>query len=185
MANGNFQDQAELCVRVQTLRERYAPPKSDHTIEAQQIVDALHQFQECVRYLRTRRSTGAVLNLSSEADVQDAVYLMLRPWVHDLAAENPTDRIANRYTIKDFISPKAQTVIEIKYIRDGSHGKHISAEMHDDIENYRHHPRCQTLIFFVYDPNSLIPDQAALRRQIEETRVYGGRSLRCLLIVKP
>ena len=63
------------------------------------------------------------------------------------------DRLS-RYTIKDFISRQAYTVIEIKYVRDTSHGKHISREMHDDIETYRHHPFCRTILFFVYDPES-------------------------------
>ena len=177
--------QAKICESVRELRTRYAHVETLSPVRADEIVSALHQFQECVRYLRTRRSTGAVLKLEREADVQDAIYLMLRPWIHDLTTENPTDRIANRYTIKDFISPSAMAVIEIKYVRDASHGKHISRELHDDIENYRHHPKCQALIFFIYDPDSLIPDQAALQRQIEVTRTYGGRSLRCVLIVKP
>src|SRR5262249_46997779 len=147
----------------------------------------LDQFQECVRYLNTRRSSGAVLNLENEADVQDSIYLMLRPWVPDLIPENPTDRVANRFTIKDFLSRQARTVVEVKYIRDADHGRMISKEMHDDIETYRHHAYCDTLVFFVYDPNSLIPDQQKLREQIEEERFYkqSGRTLRCVLIVKP
>jgi hypothetical protein len=32
--------------------------------------------------------------------------LMLRPWVHDLTPENPTDTIANTYSIKDFVRAK-------------------------------------------------------------------------------
>ena len=57
--------------------------------------------------------------------------------------------------------------------------------MHDDIETYRHHPQCRTIIFFVYDPDSLIPDEQGLRAQIEEPRSYAGRQLRCVLVVKP
>ncbi len=181
-----IEQQAELCGAVGELRNRYANTGIESTcVDATAIIAALNQFQECVRYLNTRRSQGAVLNLESEADVQDAVYLMLRPWVHDLVWENPTDRVANRYTIKDFISRQARTVIEIKFVRDASHGRQISREMHDDIENYRHHSHCRTIVFFVYDPDSLIPDQETLRQQIEEPRSYGGRPLRCVLVVKP
>ena len=178
--------QAEICGSVAELNRRQTVESSSADVmDAVTIIAALNEFQECVRYLNTRRSTGAVLNLESEADVQDALFLMLRPWIHDLGPENPTDRISNRYSIKDFICHSARTVIEVKYVRDASHGKNISKEMHDDIEVYRHHPRCRTIIFFVYDPNSLIPDQGALRTQIEEPRTYSGKSLRCVLIVKP
>jgi hypothetical protein len=151
----------------------------------EQIVSALSEFMECVRYLNTRRSKGAKLNLEAEADVQDAVYLMLRPWVTDLVSENPTDKVGNRYTVKDFLSKSARTVVEAKYIRDATHGKQIAKELHDDIETYRHHPSCDHIIFFVYDPDSLIPDVGALNAEISSDRVYDGRPLICKLIVRP
>ncbi len=188
MRNSWIKQQADICGTVSKLREKYVETSlSSPKISASAIAGALEQFQECVRYLNTRRSSGAVLNLDSEADVQDAIYLMLRPWVQDLVAEDPTHRIANRFTIKDFVSRQARTVIEVKYVRDAEHGKSISREMHDDIETYRHYAYCDTLIFFVYDPSSLIPDQQKLREQIEEERFYrqSGRTLRCILIVKP
>jgi hypothetical protein len=149
------------------------------------IKSALEQFMECVRYLNTRRSKGTKLNLESEADVQDAIYLMLRPWVLDLVNENPTNKVGNRFGIKDFISKSAETVIEAKYVRDAAHGKQIARELHDDIEMYRHHPHCKHLIFFIYDPDSLIPDVGALNAEIIADRVYDGRPLYCHLIVRP
>src|SRR5438046_3716082 len=81
-------------------------------IEVSRVITALNSFGECVRYLNTRRSSGALLNLDSEAAVQDAVYLMLRPWIADLVPENPTDRVANRFSVKDFISKANRLVIE-------------------------------------------------------------------------
>ncbi len=140
---------------------------------------------ECVRYLNTRRSKGAKLNLENEADVQDALYLMLRPWVLDLVYENPTDKVGNRYAIKDFISKAARTVIEAKYVRDAAHGKSIAKELHDDIETYRHHSHCDHLVFFVYDPDSLIPNVAALQAEMTTKRIYDGKPLVCYLIVCP
>jgi REase_DpnII-MboI len=188
MENNWAKEQTRTCDNVTRLREKYGTRRIvTPTIGATAIVGALNQFQECVRYLNTRRSSGAVLDLDCEADVQDAVYLMLRPWVQDLVPENPSDRIASRFCIKDFVSRQAKTVIEVKYVRDADHGRGISREMHDDIETYRHHAYCDTIIFFVYDPDSLIPDQQRLREQIEEERFYklAGRVLKCVLIVKP
>ena len=75
-----------------------------------------------------------------------------------------------------------------KFIRDKDHGRLISKERHDDIEMYRTHPRCDDLIFFIYDPDAFIPDQRALREAIEIERAYGRsgkRKLSCHLIVKP
>ncbi len=152
----------------------------------EKVVSALEQFPECVRYLNTRRSSGAVIDINSEADVQDAVYLMLRPWIIDLVPENPTDRIASRYSIKDFISKELSVVIEAKYVREKKHGRDISKEMHDDIEMYRNHPDCKHLVFFIYDRDAFIPDVAALKRQIEGTsRNYGNKKLNVFCIIKP
>jgi hypothetical protein len=149
---------------------------------------ALQEFDACVRYLNTRRSAGAVIDIQSEADVQDVLYLLLRPWVVDLQYESPADKSANRYAIKDFSTAVGRFVVDAKYIRDKEHGRLISKELHDDIEMYRTHPRCDDLIFFVYDPDALIPDQRALRHAIETERAYGvggQKQLRCHLIVKP
>ena len=147
------------------------------------VIAALKQFSECVRYLNTRRSAGTTIDFNSEAGVQDLIYLMLRPWIVDLIPETPTEKVANRFSIKDFYAKSVKLVIEAKFIRDGSHGKSISKELHDDIENYRHNPNCDHLIFFIFDPDSNIPDVAALTRTIEEERIYSGRVLHCHLIV--
>jgi hypothetical protein len=152
------------------------------------VLLALQEFDACVRYLNTRRSAGAVINIQSEADVQDVLYLLLRPWIIDLAYESPADKSGNRYVIKDFSSAAGRFVVDAKYIRDKEHGRLISKELNDDIEMYRTHPRCDDLVFFVYDPDAFIPDQRALRVAIEIDRAYGKggeRRLRCHLIVKP
>ena len=87
------------------------------------VLSALHSFTDIVRYLNTRRSSGAVLELSNEAAVQDALYLMLRPWILDLVPECPTDKVANRFAIKDFLSLSGRFVIEVKFVRNADHGK--------------------------------------------------------------
>ena len=149
------------------------------------VCAALQEFNECVRYLNTRRSAGAVLQLDSEAAVQDALYLILRPWVPDLVPETPTEKTGNRFTVRDFMSGALRLVIEAKFVRDKQHGNNISKELHDDIEVYRHNHYCDTILFFIYDPDSNIPDERELRRTIEQSRVYDGLPLTRILIVKP
>jgi hypothetical protein len=154
-------------------------------IEVVRVITALQSFSDCVRYLNTRRSKGAFLKLDSEAAVQDALYLMLRPWLVDLVPENPTDRVANRYSIKDFLSKSNRLVIEGKYVRNADHGKSIVTELNDDIETYRYHPHCDDLLFFIYDPDGFIPDGAALERHLRSGRTYDEKILRCHAVIKP
>ena len=176
----------DICAGLATVGKKYALESSAQpSAEFATIVGALENFMECVRYLNTRRSGGAILSLESEADVQDAIYLMLRPWVKDLIPEDPTGRIGNRYSIKDFISVSARTIIEAKFIRDKEHGKSISKELHDDIETYRHHSNCDHIVFFVYDPDTYISDCDSLKRAIHSARTYDGHPVNVLLIIKP
>ena len=123
--------------------------------------------------------------MSDEPAVQDALYLMLRPWILDLTPENPTDKVANRYAIKDFLSHSNRFVIEAKYVRTPEHGKSISKELNDDIETYRYHASCDDLVFFIYDPDGNIPDAAALERHLETSRKYDQKVLRCHAVIKP
>jgi len=154
-------------------------------VEVSRVLEALNSFSDCVRYLNTRRSRGALLTLDDEAAVQDVLYLMLRPWIIDLVPENPTDRVANRFAIKDFFSKANRLVIEAKYVRNLEHGKSIVKELNDDIETYRYHPNCDDLIFFIYDPDALIPDGAALERHLSSSRTYGDKVLTCYAVIKP
>jgi hypothetical protein len=160
-------------------------PADAGVVTVASVIAALQSFTEIVRYLNTRRSSGAILDLVNEASVQDALYLMLRPWVLDLVAENPTDKIANRYSIKDFLSQSGRFVIEAKYVRNADHGKSLAKEINDDIETYRYHPSCDDLIFFVYDPEGFIPDSAAVERHLRTTRSYDDKVLRCHGVIKP
>ncbi|MBS1773675.1 MAG: hypothetical protein JST82_12525 [Bacteroidetes bacterium] len=160
----------------------YKKPVLSQSVE--EVINALSEFMECVRYLNTRRSKTN-LNLDSEEAVQDTIYIMLRPWVMDIRPESPTGKVANRYSIKDFLLPALRTVIEVKFIRDKTHGKSISQEINDDIETYRYHPQCDNLIFFIYDPDALIPDRLQLEKHVTSKRSYSDKTLTCFCIIKP
>jgi hypothetical protein len=110
---------------------------------------------------------------------------MLRPWILDLVPESPTDKVGNRYAVKDFTSSSGRFVIEAKFVRNADHGKSLAREINDDIETYRYHPSCDDLIFFVYDPDHIIPDASALERHVRTDRTYDGRTLRCHAVIKP
>jgi len=173
---------------IEAIRKKYPDltvKRRENSLSVKSVLVAIDEFMECVRYLNTRRSSGAVLNLDDEAAVQDTLYLMLRPWISDLVPGNPTDKIANRYSIKDFVSRELRLVIEAKFVRNPDHGKSISKELNDDIETYRYHPFCDDLVFFIYDPDANIPDVAALVRHIAQPRTYGNKLLRCYVVVKP
>ncbi len=185
MTNRSLPDILTGIEQLGSTNKRARRDASSTQVEVVRILAALNSFSDCVRYLNTRRTGAALLTLDSEAAVQDALYLMLRPWIVDLVPENPTDKVANRYSIKDFLSKANRVVIEAKYIRGAEHGKSIVKELNDDIETYRYHSSCDDLIFFIYDPDGLIPDGAALERHISSQRSYEDKLLRCHGVIKP
>lgn len=175
----------EGVIQLQTTSSKFGRHATSERIEVSKVIAALHSFSDCVRYLNTRRSSGAFLTLDNEAAIQDALFLMLRPWLIDLVPENPTDKIGNRFSIKDFLSHSNRLVVEAKYVRNAEHGKSIVKELNDDIETYRYHPSCDDLIFFIYDPDGLIPDGAALERHLLTPRRYAEKILTCHAVIKP
>ena len=184
MINKTISEKLSSLLELNDIAKKY-PKAGPLNKSVENVLLALADFMECVRYLNTRRTTETILSLNSEDAIQDAIYLMLRPWIPDITPENPTDKIANRYVIKDFLIPSIKTVIEVKYIRDRKHGKDIAKEINDDIETYRYHPNCTSIIFFIYDPEAVIPDQLKLKQHISCNRIYSEKTLQCYPIIKP
>ncbi|MBS1700962.1 MAG: hypothetical protein JST12_04820 [Armatimonadetes bacterium] len=149
------------------------------------IVDALEHFMDIVRYANNRRSAGTTVKINSEADVQDAIYFMLKPWIRDLTFESPTEKVAGRYVVEDFRSRVMRCTIEAKYIRDARHGREISKELHDDIEMYSRSKDIDHIVFFIYDPDAQIVDPDDLKAHISRDRSINGRQVQTYILIKP
>jgi hypothetical protein len=120
--------------------------------------------------LTHRRKDIPVLAFSSEYDVQDLLHALLRPWIADIRPEEFTPSYAGSSTRMDFLLPVHGIVIEMKFVRNQSHGRKIGAELIIDIEHYRRHPNCKTLWCVIYDPNSFIQNQEGLKKDLEGIR---------------
>jgi hypothetical protein len=112
--------------------------------------------------LTHRRKGAQPLSFSSEYDVQDLLHAMLRPWVSDIRPEEFTPSYAGSSTRMDFLLPAHTLVIELKFVRDRAHAKHIGDELIVDIEHYRRHPSCSTLWCVIYDPENFITNAEGL-----------------------
>lgn len=120
--------------------------------------------------LSHRRKGAYALSFETEWDVQDLLHSMLRPWVSDIRPEEFTPSYAGTSTRMDFLLPKYSLVLELKYIRDKSHGKKIGDELIIDIEHYRRHPKCDTLWCIIYDPNNMLSNSEGLKSDIQGER---------------
>lgn len=74
--------------------------------------------------LSHRRKGAQPLSFDSEWDVQDLLHALLRPWVADIRPEEFTPSYAGTTSTRmDFLLPKYSLVLELKYVRDRTHGK--------------------------------------------------------------
>jgi hypothetical protein len=160
----------------QLINPTRAPASIDSTLR---ILE--NEFDPCLRYIKSRSRTTITIN--DESQLQDFVFLILKSSIDDLIPETPTGKAASRFAIEDFFSKKLGLVIEAKYIRDKNHGRNVTKELHDDIEMYRTHDNCSTIVFFVYDPSKFIPSVSALVRHLETKRTYDQKPLgvRCIV----
>jgi hypothetical protein len=117
-----------------------------------------------------RRKGAQTMSFSSEYDVQDLLHSMLRPWVLDIRPEEFTPSYAGSNARMDFLLPAHKLVIELKFVRDRSHGKKLGDELIIDFEHYRRHPECEILWCVIYDPGNFIPNPEGLRNDLEGDR---------------
>ena len=148
--------------------------KSPHPIKPgsvqELLIVLLRRLRRAMHPLTHRRKGAQPLSFSSEYDVQDLLHCMLRPWVSDIRPEEFTPSYAGSSTRMDFLLPDHSLVIELKFVRDRSHGKRIGDELIVDIEHYRRHPACNRLWCVVYDSEHLLTNAEGLRTDLEGTR---------------
>jgi hypothetical protein len=117
--------------------------------------------------LTTRRKGAQSLSFSNEYDVQDLLHVLLRPWVKDIRPEEYTPSYAGKSTRMDFLLPEHKTVVELKFVRDVTHGKHVGQELQIDIGHYRQHPHCDRLWCVVFDQSNCLPNRDGLIRDLQ------------------
>jgi hypothetical protein len=106
--------------------------------------------------LKNRRKSFSYLDFDNEYDLQSLFHALLRPWVRDIRPEDYTPSYAGSSTRVDFLCPKQEAVIEIKYVRDQRHAKNIGDELIIDIGHYNAHEKCKFLWIVIYDPHHLV-----------------------------
>lgn len=170
--------------------QRPAPSTSESAPVASldTLMKALDAFPTLVGYVNSRRPKGALLAIDSEADVQDLLYLSLKPLFSDLVYEQPTEKGSAGYSVGDFSIPSLQLILEAKYVAEKKDVKARADEIAEDIWKYANQTDCQFIVFFVYDPNLLIPDRANFARLSSATGgdfKAKGREVEIITVIKP
>lgn len=134
--------------------------------------------------LQKRHGKRPTIAFDDEYDVQDAMHALLRLHFDDVRAEEWTPSCAGNASRTDFLLKREQVVVETKVTRTKSRKldqREITNQLIIDKERYRTHPDCKTLVCFVYDPDHLCDNVAALESDVSSQ----GPPLRVEVIVAP
>jgi len=93
----------------------------------------------------------------------------------DIRPEEWTPNYADASSRMDFLLKLEQIVIEAKKTRSGFGARELAEQLTVDIQKYKQHPDCRTLVCFVYDPDGRIANPRGIENDLAETRT----DLRC------
>jgi hypothetical protein len=132
--------------------------------------------------LTHRRKGAQPLVFESEYDAQDLLHALLRPWVSDIRPEEFTPSYGGSSTRMDFLLPKYELVLELKFVRDRQHARKVGDELIIDIEHYRRHPDCDDLWCVIFDTEHLLTNADGLK-DLEGERVTKDGKVRVRIFV--
>lgn len=130
------------------------------------------QFPRVVTTLRERYGNREkFFEPADEYDMQDLMRSLLRVDFDDVRPEDTAPRHAGRRPRIDFILAEANIALELKMPREGLSDKEVGDQLCEDIERYRSHPKCKTLVCAVYDPQERIANPRELESSLSGARV--------------
>ena len=126
------------------------------------------RFRKVAVQLARRYDGRETLRITDEYDVQDLLHSLLSLYYDDIRPEEWTPSYAGSSVRIDFVIPEIKTVIEVKKTRDSMTDKKLSEELIIDIEKYQKHPDCEKIYCFVYDPDTILRNPAAIKNDLEK-----------------
>ncbi|SEB78157.1 hypothetical protein SAMN05192540_1527 [Maribacter dokdonensis] len=117
------------------------------------VRQVLNNFPEAIKKIKQRRKGKNVFKFHDEYDVQDILYVMLKPLFPNMKEEDPIPKVGSSSTKIDLILREEKILIEVKMMKesDSDEGKFIK-QLKEDIQSYHACQWLEDLVCFVYDP---------------------------------
>ena len=147
--------------------------------ELQNLFSKIHRIAKA---LRKRHDNRATLDINDEYDVQDLLNALLQIHFDDIRTEEWTPSYAGKCSRIDFVLKEQAIIIEVKMTRKGLGDKELGDQLIIDIERYKSHPDCKTLVCFVYDSDGRIANPRGLAKDLESQSRDG---LKVLVFINP
>jgi hypothetical protein len=147
------------------------------------LENILRQFHKVATQLRKRHDGRKPVVLNDEYDVQDLLHALLLVHFADVRPEEHAPSFAGANPRLDFLLHDEQIVIEVKKTRSTHRDKALADELIADIARYHSHPRCKTLVCFVYDPEGRISNVTGFIHDVQST--LAKMAVRILVVPQP
>lgn len=142
----------------------------EETTMENKVLDVLEKifstFNRVERQLRQRHANKHTLIVKDEYDVQDLLHAILKIFFSDIRPEEPTPSFAGNHRRMDFLLKPEKTVIEVKMAKKNLRNKKISEQLNDDINTYKSHTDCDTLVCFIYDPEGCVKNPVGFEKDL-------------------
>lgn len=132
-----------------------------------QLEKLCERFHRVARQLRDRHDARPTLEINDEYDIQDLIHALLKIDFEDIRPEEWAPSYAGGSSRMDFLLKQEKVVLEIKKASSSLTEKQIGEQLIIDIQRYRGHPECKTLVCFIYDPEGKIGNPSGLITDLE------------------
>lgn len=126
------------------------------------VKNLCEKFHLIVRYLKNRKKGKRKnklynpLLIEEEMDAQYLFKALLSLNFNNIQDEESTPSTGGINSRIDFLLPEDKIGIEIKMTSSTLKNDKLTEQLNDDIIKYKKHPKCKTLIFFIYNPGNHI-----------------------------
>ena len=154
-------------------------------LSAKEIIrQVLKEFGNSVKKITQNRRKGHDLfKISDEYDVQDLLYVILKPLFPKLIDEDPNQKVGGVSNKIDLIIREEKILVEVKMIKDSDNNeKKFIEELKIDFESYHSNPHLEFLFAFIYDPQNKTKDTQNFY-QLNGIREKNGKSFEVEIIV--
>lgn len=99
--------------------------------------------------------------ITSEREVQDIVWALLRAVFDDLVDEEPLRKVGHSSYRSDFGLPQLGVLIEVKYVRSAAEFKKVEKEVYEDSVTYlKDRGTYKKIVVFIYDASASVQEHA-------------------------
>jgi len=138
-------------------------------------------FDNFAKQMRKRQRNHLPYKIEDEWDLQDIFHSILKLFFNNIIPEECTPSYAGGSSRMDFLIKPHKIILELKMTGKNLRDRQVTDQITIDIARYKKHPDCKRLIFFVYDPETLL--QNPINLEDELSQVTNGIDVK--IIVSP